>query len=303
MKCLLVYNPYSGHQKFHKLVPFLEKKLNEIGYLVDVFASNKIGSIYDKIYLDAEKYDLVYVSGGDGTLHEVINSLMKLNPKSRPNIYYYPSGTLNDFAKSFKLKVSIKNSIKIIEESNIKRFDVIKVNTQYFIYASAFGKFTSVSYKNQHKCKKFFGRFFYYFSIISNLFSKYNQEVECSFNDENIQYKNYVTFFLNTRKVGGFKIHRKEKVYFNDNELNLTIIKKSFFSFFNLLLFFVFGEHYHSHNIIQRKVQEIKIKSPTPIFLNGDGELLSCDQSFDIRMKEDKYIHIYLPKKVNGFFK
>ena len=44
----------------------------------------------------------VYACGGDGTIHEVVNAIMKSN--KRPKVAYLPNGTCNDSAKTLGLR-------------------------------------------------------------------------------------------------------------------------------------------------------------------------------------------------------
>lgn len=303
MKCLIVFNPYSGQNKFQKEIPYLTKKLEELNYTCDIFSPSFRGEIGEKIINTGSQYDLLYVSGGDGTLHEVLNALMKIPFVNRPKIYFYPSGTLNDFATSFSLKVSINKSIEIIKENNLQKFDVIKSNDKYFIYAGAFGKFTSCSYNTYSHAKRILKRFYYYLLIFKDIFKRYKQNITLICEDKHFEYKNYVTFFLNTRRIGGFKIKKNSGLYFNDHIFDLVLIKKTVFNFLRLILFFFFNYSFKVKSIIYLKTNNVTIKSNSPIYFNGDGELLLKDQTIHLTTNEHDFINIYLPKKVNKYFK
>ena len=43
-------------------------------------------------------YDMVIAMGGDGTVHEVINGLMKVPERIRPILGVVPAGSGNDFS-------------------------------------------------------------------------------------------------------------------------------------------------------------------------------------------------------------
>src|SRR5512134_2565517 len=43
-------------------------------------------------------YDMVIAMGGDGTVHEVVNGLMKVSEETRPILGVVPAGSGNDFA-------------------------------------------------------------------------------------------------------------------------------------------------------------------------------------------------------------
>ena len=82
-------------------------------------------------------YDEIVLSGGDGTLDEVVSGLMK-GGHDTP-VGYIPAGSTNDFASSLKLPVRMGDAAKIAVSGASRRFDVGAFNDQYFIYIAAFG--------------------------------------------------------------------------------------------------------------------------------------------------------------------
>src|SRR4030095_17014061 len=48
-------------------------------------------------------YDMVIAIGGDGTVHEVVNGLMKLPAEKRPILGVVPVGTGNDFGHALNI--------------------------------------------------------------------------------------------------------------------------------------------------------------------------------------------------------
>lgn len=302
MKCLIIYNPYSGRQNFIKKISYLQNKLSDFYENVDIFISDKKGSIGEKISMIKYSYDLLYVIGGDGTLNEVINAINLNDLQSFINIYYYPMGTLNDFGNSLKLKASIDESIELIKIKNIKKIQVIKANNCFFTYASAFGKYTDISYDISSKSKKRLKYFAYYLQIIKSLHKKYSLSYD-SFSDKSENINNYVTFFLNSYRVGGFNLHFKDKFFYDSQKIRMVVIKKCPFCFWHLINFFIFGGRYKSKNVTFKDVSNVKICSSDYISLNGDGELLLEDKNIELSVNENNYIRIYVPLKMNKFFK
>ena len=98
MKQYILFNPNAGggstKEQFENnedlKIPGFE---NEI---VDMTAIPSYADFFAKIALG----ERVVVTGGDGTMHRFINDIAKLN--LRIDIYYYPSGTGNDFWNDIK---------------------------------------------------------------------------------------------------------------------------------------------------------------------------------------------------------
>lgn len=100
-------------------------------------------------------FDLIACCGGDGTLHHVINALMK-NGLNIP-ILYYPAGTTNDFAKTLEVSSEPDKVSALLKEGSLLNFDLGQFNEDYFDYIAAFGAFTDVSYSTDQNVKNMLG--------------------------------------------------------------------------------------------------------------------------------------------------
>ena len=70
---------------------------------------------------------VVVVAGGDGTVHEVVNGLMKRPPEYRPYIAILPMGTGNDVARALQIKRSVKDLFLRLQNHHPVAWDVIKL--------------------------------------------------------------------------------------------------------------------------------------------------------------------------------
>jgi diacylglycerol kinase family enzyme len=96
----LIYNPFSGKRVFGNRLDLVIHKLQLGGYEVTPIRTTKIEDIYDSME-NAQCYDCIITSGGDGTINQVINAMMKNNINVPIGIL--PSGTSNDFANYLNL--------------------------------------------------------------------------------------------------------------------------------------------------------------------------------------------------------
>lgn len=67
----------------------------------DIEVSKYSGHIIELSEQLGGKYKYLVSFGGDGTHHEVIEGLMKLQPENRPKVLLYPGGSGNDFNRQF----------------------------------------------------------------------------------------------------------------------------------------------------------------------------------------------------------
>ena len=112
MKVLLLINPKSGKERKKKIVKktivFCQK--NNLDLTIEY--SRFPGDLTNIVNKKASNYDYLLVSGGDGTVNEVINGLMKLDIK--PILAIIPSGTVNDIAKILKIPKNVNRNLEMI---------------------------------------------------------------------------------------------------------------------------------------------------------------------------------------------
>ena len=156
-KALLVYNPKSGNSNvilnnFDLIVTKLLKK----GIIVTFYSINKN---YNKLcdILASEKYDILILSGGDGTLSRTLSEIYVKNIKF-PKVAIFPTGTSNDFGKSLNLGNNIDDWIYniLIKEPKYVDFGLIN-GKKIFLSSYASGLFSKISYNTDKNLKKTIG--------------------------------------------------------------------------------------------------------------------------------------------------
>lgn len=158
-KVLLLINPNSGKKNSKGQLIDVLNEFASHNYQMEVYVSQKHMDICHYIEEYGEGFDVVAVFGGDGTLNEATNGLMKL--KKKPILSYFPTGTMNDFGTDFGLSNDMLQCAKIACKENVESFDVGKMNSRYFNYVAGFGAFCNVSYETKQELKKQLGNMAY----------------------------------------------------------------------------------------------------------------------------------------------
>ena len=103
------YNPYSSNGKTKKIALRLVKKLKKS----DATMIHRLRNLDDfKQYVERfSDIDRIYIVGGDGTIHYILNDLQTIDFKFK--VFIYRSGSGNDFARDHKGKIfEITDEIK-----------------------------------------------------------------------------------------------------------------------------------------------------------------------------------------------
>jgi YegS/Rv2252/BmrU family lipid kinase len=129
-------------------------------YAVEVYTTQQSRDAARIAAETGSQYDLLLCSGGDGTLNEIVNGLMKLED-NRPLIGYIPAGSTNDFAYNLYDTTNVKRIVAGIRHGRKLDCDIGRFNDLHFIYCAAFGAFALTSYETDQVYKNVLGRVAY----------------------------------------------------------------------------------------------------------------------------------------------
>ena len=123
-KISLIYNPAAKGQK-------ASRQINRLSYLkgkCDFLMTERPGHAMELAAQAAlNGVDCVVAVGGDGTIYEVVNGLMKSKVEKLPSLAIIPSGTANVFALEHSLPWVVSEVWNAIEEGKTRLIDLIEV--------------------------------------------------------------------------------------------------------------------------------------------------------------------------------
>lgn len=257
--------------KISENIPHVKQRLLLRYEKVDAMATPVEGA-EDIAFSFADKYDILISCGGDGTLHEIINGVMKSG--SQPIIAIFPFGTCNDVARTFKIPFNLDKAIDCVLRLNTTSYDVMFDGTDYVTYALATGYLTQASYSASSKIKKKIGRLAYVFSGLRCMFHFDALPMTINCDNERIHGKFVYMMAMNGESTGGFKLNKGEII--NNGKVKLVLIKrgKGISSLFTFAKLFLFGikSIMKSKNAIVREVKHFEIENHANVPFTLDGE-------------------------------
>lgn len=265
----VIYNPSSGKEIAGiKIFSAAETVMKNQDVVFAFYATKKKGDgEAAAIKGCSEGYDLIIACGGDGTVHEVVNGIMKSPIKSKLAIM--PTGTVNDFASQLKIPKSSANFASLLMKYNFKSVDVGKINDNYFINVAGGGAFMNVAHDVTIEAKTILGKYAYYFKAaieVPGELEKSNQ-IKYNIDGEEYNYNTLLFMVINTSGAGGFK-NLCPKAKIDDGLLDMVIFEKAS----NADLLQIFASVFNGQHINHPKVH----------YYQGKNMIIECDKDLDI---------------------
>lgn len=236
----VILNPIAGNGKAQKtwtnLHPLFEGQLDYFLHQTDYpnheeFLAKRIADT------NQNSTTVIIVIGGDGTLHNVLNGLMKNN--AAIPLAYIPAGTGNDFARGFGISLTPERALQQIINTTSERMitvghyvEAIKKEEGYFLNNIGIGFDAAiVSRTNSSKAKKRLNRArLGHLSYFSKAFGViYDQQPFRLMVQENGHHNVFPNAFIVVATNhpfigGGFQIDRSANL--TDNAINMVIAER-----------------------------------------------------------------------------
>ncbi|MFT8889372.1 MAG: diacylglycerol kinase family protein [Ethanoligenens sp.] len=162
---LFILNPTAGKRRASTHLDQIVSLFEQNGYRVNAHVTGKPGDAARFAEQLAPGCDLVVCCGGDGTLHEVVNGLLRTD--IRIPLGYLPAGTTNDMARALRLPGNVQKAALVAMSGHTAAQDIGSFNeNRFFSYVASFGAFTSIPYTTPQWLKNRFGYLAYLLQIL-----------------------------------------------------------------------------------------------------------------------------------------
>lgn len=271
-KIMFIYNPSSGDGSITNYLDEIIDRFKQRGFYIVPHRTFMKGDLNPAMgELKRDDYHCIIAAGGDGTVSNVVNFMLKYNLDIPLGLF--PWGTVNDFAGYLNIPKNVKGCCDIITGGKTRSIDVGRVNDSYFINVVSAGFLTDVAHKTDTTLKHILGKLAYYLKGIEGLPRvrpiKIRIEDGCRVFEEKV----YLLLVLNSSSAGGFN-KLAPKAGLDDGQLDVLAIKAcSIPEFLNLSFKVLKNEHLSDPNVIYFKGEKFTISSDEAVETDVDGEL------------------------------
>ena len=136
MTSVFLVNPASANGRTARRWPELHRRAAAVGLEGDALFSERPGHLGDlateAVRSGAER---LVVVGGDGTVHEVVDGLLKAELGGRVELSVIPFGTGKDFVRSLRIPARLDDALRVASSGGVRAIDVGRAT-----YATADGE-------------------------------------------------------------------------------------------------------------------------------------------------------------------
>jgi YegS/Rv2252/BmrU family lipid kinase len=244
------------------------------------------GTVYPGHAIDLAKqageqnYDMVIAMGGDGTVHEVVNGLMKVSEEKRPALGVVPAGSGNDFAHAIGVPTKSDHALvhALGTESSAVDLGVMTDEhgkQEYFDNSTGIG-FDSVVTIRSHRLPIVRGFLMYLTAVIQTILLDHNAITMQIETEEQswVQSNLLLTMCNGPREGGGFMMAPEAKI--DDGILHYAMIKKvSRPMMFRLIPEVMNGTHGRFQQVTMGSCKRMSISADRAMYIHCDGEIYS----------------------------
>jgi diacylglycerol kinase (ATP) len=298
-----IFNPQANrgdNYKQHDLIFDLLRQqaetasLDGLLYQIDWVTTKEPGHATELAYQAAlDGYDTVVAIGGDGTIHEVVNGLMRVDPDRRPNLGIVPAGTGNDVTNNFGLSTDLAEAVHCLFQDHTRLLDVGMVsdggeNSQYWVNTLGFGFSGAVTVVARSSTTILRGFMLYLYIVIKTiLFYAQNNDIKVQVDDADPVEKSIsmVNICNGPAEGGGFPV--APHALMDDGLLSYTFMRRM--NRLKMLYFLPIVLAAKHTNKVKHfefgNAKKLHIESRDPLTVHIDGEMFAKLEN-DLRQLE-----------------
>lgn len=279
MKHLFIVNPVAGKGNTLEIIPDIKALMEEhsLSYDIEITKAPKHATEIAREYIKANRNLRVYAVGGDGTLNEVLQSVVG----SDASLGNVPAGTGNDFLKSFcstSDPLELLSNILNVEPTPV---DLCKMNDMYFLNIASAGFDADVVANAQYlkRLPLIKGKMAYIGGILLSLIRLKTYQATFYIDNEKVHMPNVLLCaFANGKYYGGGMMPVPSALP-DDGLLDICMIEGM--KRLKILRFFprlIKGTHTTMKEVTIKRCRSFKMICPSPVHVNADGELFKLKE-------------------------
>lgn len=274
MSTAILYNPAAGRGKARATVDAVVDEARRHFREVELLSTQAPG---DGVRLGREAaergVERIIVVGGDGTVHEAANGILRARVARLPSLTVVPEGTGNDFAKLVGTDgLGPREAVGAIVRGEIAHFDVGEAWDEYFVNTLGVGLDAEVA-QHLRDVKHLRGTLAYGSALLRALRTHADAELEITVGTERFTGK-WLMVAVGIGAVEGGGFHLMPEARPDDGLLDICAIRPvGTVRLLALVPMVMLGKHARFPEVWMGRTDRIAFRATAPIAIHTDGEL------------------------------
>ena len=284
----LFLNPTAGRGRAGKREPRIRELLGAGNFPLEVHLSRDVGDLEEQVRKQVDNgIRRIVVAGGDGSVHEATNGIMRANGDAALGVI--PTGTGNDFAKACDIPLDWERATTLLanripENQKSRLIDIGIMNGRYFANGAGVGLDARVT-RISRAYRAPIGDFVYLLAIFRAMIDGIaTPRMHITAGDRTHEGPITLANIANGPWIGGM-FNVAPAAENNDGNFDLLIVAPvSRIRIMFLLPKLISGTHMGEKEIIHETVTRVVIVADEPVDSHLDGELQALQQRFEIEL-------------------
>lgn len=293
MKSLLIINPVAGQGRVHEGLAEVEAIFkSSVRKLV---VTSDAGDAEAAAYVAARfgEFDEVLIAGGDGSVNEAVNGLLKGAYESAveranvggdaapapPPLGIIPLGTQNVLARELGIPIGLEAVASTIHNGKTRSIDVGDADGQYFTVMAGFGFDGAVVREVIKPIKELIGPAAYAFAGLGTLANYRSSSVRLVLDGESVDTEAYLVVVANASSYAFNQIKLAPFAALDDGWLDVCVFERAPLDrvgFFTQIMAVIAGRHLSDPRVRYYRARRVEIDSSPPIKGQLDGDSYEC---------------------------
>lgn len=280
----LIFNPHADNGRGWRVASALQATIEQMGGAE--WTSTEHPTHATDLALEAanDGFEVVVAIGGDGTVHEVINGLMRVDSERRPMLAAVPIGNGNDFCANVGIEPDPSTAIQRVFSGEPKGLDIGMVTdasgrTEYWDNSLGIG-FDAAAVIHSQAITRLQGTPMYFVAAVKTIIRDHHApHFKIRTDSEEIDNEFLMITFCNGRREGGGFILAPEARP-DDGVLDYAMVEwVSRLKMFRLIPEFMRGTHGRFNEVHLGRFRELELEADRPLLIHTDGEIFANSTS------------------------
>lgn len=224
-RALVIINPVSGRHDPSETTRMIEERFDQAGVDYELRETKQAGDALKWARSAADEgFDLVVVSGGDGTIMEAMSGLIKA--ESKIPLAQIPVGTANLLARALLIPTDQQEALDTVFDGKAERLDVgyLPDEDRYFALVAGAGYDAQLIGDASRELKNVLGFAAYVVTGIKNLFKLRRVRIDLEVDGKRQRIHAHTVMVVNVGQIGDDAIQIGPNIQPHDGKLDLMII-------------------------------------------------------------------------------